>query len=96
MVAYTYISGLQMLGFKVGHLMCQKEGDLYLPVWCRGSVCDAAENQPFQQSSFEEEGPSDESNVSSAECQTQKLTSMLEQTLLGNLNMDADGGARPL
>lgn len=31
------------------------------------------------------------------QCQTQKLTSKLEQTLLGNINMDAGGGgARPL
>lgn len=83
--------------YKTMHLNCQNECELYEFVWCWGSVCDTAENWPLHQSSFEEEGPSDERNVSSAECQTQRLTSMLEQTLLGNLNMDADGGgARPV
>lgn len=45
---------------------------------------------------FEEKGPSDERIVSPAECQTQRLTSLPEQMLLGNIKMDVDGGgARP-
>lgn len=43
-------------------------------------------------SSFEKEGPSDERIVSPAECQTQRLTSLPQQSLLGNVKMDADGG----
>lgn len=42
--------------------------------------------------SFEGDAPSDERTVSPAECQTQRLTSLPEQTLLGNVKMDADGG----
>lgn len=42
--------------------------------------------------SFEGDAPSDERTVSPAERQTQRLTSLPEQTLLGNVKMDADGG----